>query len=277
MATPITFQVFQADGFTPETAAAPSIVNLLQKNGTNAFDPANVISHVTEGRYKLIITDAQEALGCVVLIATGATPAYVCRSIAPGTSPFASLVFFNTDGTLISAGSPGVGGYATINGGPIPPPALVSANAYLWTLTPPTVDLEAGGVLFLVNAPAGKIPEAYEGDLFRVGSTGAIPVVSAFVPFNPPSAGQIQPTDAIGFDVTCVDGFSNIMITCGFAGFETREEVYDGFAPSVLYATGFTKTAITNGFRFLFRRKGGFPGAPRLKIRAVSLFGVENA
>jgi len=96
------------------------------------------------------------------------------------------------------------------------------------------------------------------------------PVVSNL---EPPAGSLVRPDTPISFDITDADGFSLIIPMMSLNDFTTPEPVtnnLDGFEP--LYQ-GSTRTAITGGYHYVLRRKGGWTATPRLIIWAVDRVG----
>ncbi len=278
MSTPISFMVFESDGVTPDAAATPTFSKFATR--ANVDRSAPTIDNIGEGKYTFEPSDADETIGCAYLISTGGLPAYVAGAVTTPDFPFAAVAFFNADGTPITTGTPTVPTYQDFAGTPIVPPALASAGASLWTLTPTAPELAAGGVNYAVASPAGALPAFYDGDLIAVEVVAPpsviVPVISNYDPARP---GPLGNDETLGFDVTVSDdsGFSNISIVILFDELESEESVYDGFEFSPLYLASSSAVAITNGFRFRLNRRAGWPENPIAKVRAVTASGVLNA
>jgi len=103
-------------------------------------------------------------------------------------------------------------------------------------------------------------------------ATRVLPVISNIVPA--PGTG-IYASDTLQFDVTDDSGlFTAIVIMVEYPD-GNYEVVYDGNT----FAYNFqncTKSVITNGFRYYLRRRGGWPGSPTARIRAIDQGGSEN-
>lgn len=264
----------------PKNDATPVITVYKDLAAVNQAAPADPVL-VSAGSYETTaptgdVTGQRVAL---VTCGSGCVPDFYAIGIGLDSDPFAVVLLLDNAGALWSGAAPTWSGgfYKDRAGADRSPPALLPIVApYLYAFKPSSGDLSVG-VCFRLVSPAGANPIDFSGTFEATGALDlSVPVVSNWFPNDPPSAGSIAPGSVIGFDVTCTAGFSNIMITCGFLGLELREEVFDGYAFTPLYATG-TKTTIADGFQFRFSRKGGFPFDPLIKIRAVSANGKENA
>ncbi len=283
MATPISFTVYLADGVTRNASATPSAFGSgslwLAPDGTTAAS-GPTINNLGVGKFEIETSDAQEAAGRMFLIATGGFPAYVYGALHAGSNPFAAVAFFNADGTPATTGAPTIpaGGYQDKIGNARTAPAPAGGPC-MWSVTPSAGDLAVvGGVNWILDAPAGKIPASYDGDLIVGGAAGSStpPVVGNF---SPSLVTPIQSTQSVGFDVTISDGtaFANVSISVVFDSLGLAEEVYDGADFSALYVASSIRATIANGFRFTLIRRGGWPANPKVKVRAVSVTGVLNA
>lgn len=278
MATPVSFTLYSADGLTVNAAATPTFTGGKYASRANVAQTPPTITNLGLGKYSFLPSDADETLGCVALIVTGANPAYFCGPVTTLNKPFAAVVFLDAAGALIASGTPTVPVYKNFAGTGLTAPSPVGAGTAVWSLTPSAPDLAGGGVNYLMAAPAGARAAFYDGDLIAVsGSSGSVvaPVVGNF---SPALATPIQVTDALSLDVTIADGtaFANISISVLFSGLGLEEEIYDGSTFSDLYIGSSSKAAITNGFRFILNRRGGWPTNPKVKVRAVSMTGILN-
>jgi hypothetical protein len=91
--------------------------------------------------------------------------------------------------------------------------------------------------------------------------------------FDPPLGTVIERTDPIQFDVTDISGIASVFVVSWYAD-GTSECVWDGnsFAPRFLI--GSSRVAITDGYRFVIRRTGGWLNTPiSLSVRAVDSAG----
>lgn len=94
--------------------------------------------------------------------------------------------------------------------------------------------------------------------------------------YDPAPGTAISNTDTVAFDVTDDTGFfCKIMITAYFADSTLWEVVHDGVSFSPRYAFGASRTPITNGFRYVVRRVGGWSLAPTIRTYAIDLGGNE--
>ena len=99
------------------------------------------------------------------------------------------------------------------------------------------------------------------------GSSGA-PTVSNV---TPPSGSRLTNKYApVQFDVTDVDGLASVFISVPMAG--KREVIYLSSEFSANYF-GSSITAITDGFRFVIVRAGGWTEAPLIRVDAIDTGG----
>lgn len=276
MTTPVTFTCYLADGVTRNPAATPSSVKFVNRSNVVRTSPLS-ITNLGLGKFAVEGSTDDETEGCAFLIATGCTPAYVFGSISTLDKPFAVVAFFTAAGAPISSGIPTIpsGGYQEFDGTALTPPALNAMGAYLFSLTPLDAELDAGGVNWIIEAPASAYPAAYDGDLIaeRAAPSITVPSIHSFTPAPP-----ISKTQTLGFDVTLSDSslFSLISIVVAYDGVEDEESPYDGEDFSPLYDGDSYVEAITNGYRFHLKRRGGWPGNPTVKVRAVSASGIVS-
>lgn len=84
----------------------------------------------------------------------------------------------------------------------------------------------------------------------------------------------IQGTDPVQFDAVDVTyAFRSIVVMASYAGTTAYEVVHDGNVFAPLFADLSHKDSVADGFRFLVRRKGGWPGAATLNIVAINTNG----
>lgn len=99
------------------------------------------------------------------------------------------------------------------------------------------------------------------------------PVIPTVSNLTPASGTPILPDTPIQFDITDVSGFGIIIPIFTLDVYGTPEPTAKGildadFTFEPLYVDGSTRVAITNGYRYTFRRKGGWTSTPRLTIWA---------
>lgn len=107
-----------------------------------------------------------------------------------------------------------------------------------------------------------------------VAPNGSPPIVGNFTP----AAGTpVGPNTPIGFDVTDdQDLFRRIMVTVQYENDGTVEVAHDGDTFVARFAQLSTRIQISGGYRFLLQRRGGWPGAPRLRVYAFDVSGNEG-
>lgn len=180
MATPKSFAVYNPDG-SPKTDAVPAFLFYGTRAGAGRAAPA--INQVgATNLYTYQPSDADEAIGCVALIATGGDPTYETDSVTTGDKPFTVVLFLDGGGALWAGAAPTVGVYDTLAGAArAAPGAVAAAGAYLWSFTPSSADV-ALGMAIRVDAPAGAIPGFYNDTLLNEGAPPAPPVPPAPLP-----------------------------------------------------------------------------------------------
>jgi hypothetical protein len=112
---------------------------------------------------------------------------------------------------------------------------------------------------------------------FAAGVASVTPSAPTISDIEPASGQPVYPDTPISFNVTDVDSFSAIIPMIILNPYGTPEPVSRGvadgdFAFEALYSRS-TRIAITNGYRYTIRRRGGWPAAPRLQIWATDLSG----
>jgi len=101
-------------------------------------------------------------------------------------------------------------------------------------------------------------------------TTPADPVVDGF---SPAVGATIVSTDTVQFDVTTSNSLvplSLVVVGVKFASTGAVESVYSGSAFLPYYSTDSTITSITDGYRFVLERRGGWPSAPSFFVSATS-------
>jgi hypothetical protein len=100
---------------------------------------------------------------------------------------------------------------------------------------------------------------------------------------DPPEVSNLVPSEgatilrdqALQFDVTDDGGaFSALLVVAVFDTARPIELIHDGTRFSFPY-TASSRTAITNGFRYLVRRTGGWPASPTFTVHAVDTGGAN--
>lgn len=93
-----------------------------------------------------------------------------------------------------------------------------------------------------------------------------------------PTLGTAIDTDTpIVVDVTSAPGFSALLLFVFFPGYGVTELVHDGTSYTTPYRPFSTRTAITNGFEFSFRRSPLWPDSPALQVFAVDTAGGASS
>jgi hypothetical protein len=118
----------------------------------------------------------------------------------------------------------------------------------------------------------------YKARVFSVGGATPPPVPSPPVIENvsPPAGTAIAPSDPLAFDVVDPDGFAAILVSAEFPDVPSTELVFNGSSFTEPYAAGSTRVAVTNGFHFVLRRAGGWPGPPSLTVYPFDSLGAEG-
>lgn len=93
---------------------------------------------------------------------------------------------------------------------------------------------------------------------------------------SPVAGTVINANQEIAFDVTVADdqGFASVIVWVEYPDLKVTEVVYNGLE----FAYNFTGSiqTITLGKRFTYRRTGGFPAAPIMKIQVTTNSGGTN-
>lgn len=116
------------------------------------------------------------------------------------------------------------------------------------------------------------------GNLWGTDAGGVVDVTPpAIGNFLPPTTTVLQPNDPVSFEVTDASGFANIAVFASFPN-GTAEMIYDGSGFVGSY-TGVANTvdAITNGFKFTVRRRGGWPSGTVLDTSLTINFLVVDS
>ena len=91
--------------------------------------------------------------------------------------------------------------------------------------------------------------------------------------FSPPPGTSIFSTNPIQFDVIDPDGLTVVILHIKYLGSDNYEVVYDGGGFSPAFSNS-TIQSILNGFHFVLRRNGGWPGSPYIYAIAVDSLGA---
>jgi len=104
------------------------------------------------------------------------------------------------------------------------------------------------------------------------GGTGA-PTLSNL---SPADGQRIAPSQAISFDVTCADaaGLAQTLVWVTYAS-GLVELACEGTSFTPPFRGESTTVAISNGYTYSLKRRGGFPLAPRISISAINYGGLE--
>jgi hypothetical protein len=116
----------------------------------------------------------------------------------------------------------------------------------------------------------GTTPATRSARIFTAPAPDStVPVISNWVP-TPGTT--IQPGTALQFDVTDVNADLNVIVVkVAFAGGGAFEIAHDGSQLGPNYSG--SRTVITNGFRYVLNRSGGWPSTPTITIYAVDSSG----
>lgn len=98
--------------------------------------------------------------------------------------------------------------------------------------------------------------------------------------FSPAVNDILEPSTSIAFDIQIPTPaiLQNLTVVVKFAGLATVDCAYDyglGFSPDYQMTLS-TLMPITGGFRFSMQRRGGWPAAPTILVRAMSDKGGVN-
>lgn len=107
------------------------------------------------------------------------------------------------------------------------------------------------------------------------GGGGASPEIENL---TPTTGSQINSGTTLGFDVVVSDATPLRLVVVGvrYNNLDTSEFVYEGDQFLPYFEASSTVEAITNGYRFRLKRRGGWPADPRVFVRAVSEEGAMN-
>lgn len=126
----------------------------------------------------------------------------------------------------------------------------------------------AGFTALSVTGVGTSIPYIWAQPILGVGSP---PVVSNV---SPPSGQPILPDTPLQFDITDADGFVLIIPMIMLDPYRLPEPVTDNLTAFTPLYVASTRVAITDGFRYTLRRKGGWTTQPELVIWAVDINGT---
>lgn len=230
------------------------------------------------GAYGVQISDAHEQEGVILFFdgGAGAAPRYQAEA--------SSVDGLRAWALLTEAGAPYAGSlvghelglYTNAAAVPVTPPAILQvAGAYLFAISPPLIDRQAG-IAMRVDAPAGAIPTGYTDTINLEGSEDTSdPEVTVITP----AAGSpiTANTDLV---VEAVDDFAlrRLVVIARFdaenGGNGDEELVTNGERFTSRYSRS-TMVEITGGLRVTVRRNGGWAQTPTLDFYAVDTSGQE--
>ena len=99
------------------------------------------------------------------------------------------------------------------------------------------------------------------------------PVVSNF---DPPEGTEVLATQAIQFDVTDNTGsFARILVVAWFRDTGEQELIHDGDNFVGLYSSTSSRVIITDGYRYVVARSGGWENAPTIRVFPIDAAGNE--
>lgn len=113
---------------------------------------------------------------------------------------------------------------------------------------------------------------------------GALPSAPVLSGLTPAESTSLTVNQAVQFDVTVtppgsmaeVDG-GRFAVWAQYPNLDAKTEViWDGAAFTSTFDDASTRTAITNGYRFVIYRNGGWPSAPTIFVHANSDLGGVN-
>ena len=109
------------------------------------------------------------------------------------------------------------------------------------------------------------------------GSSASDTTAPTIENITPPPGTQIEPTQAISFDVTDESGsFRRVLLTATLAKSGVEEVVFDGAEFRGLYAGASSRSSISGGYRFVLLRGGGWPSSPTIRAFAIDRGGNET-
>lgn len=113
---------------------------------------------------------------------------------------------------------------------------------------------------------------------------GALPTAPAISGLTPAASTVLTPTQSVQFDVTVTPpavlteaSGGRFVVWAKYPDLDNKTEIiYDGSAFSSTFDDASTYTAITNGFRFVVYRNGGWISKPSIFVHANSNLGGVN-
>lgn len=186
------------------------------------------------------------------------------------------IVFGGNDGVTLSDTWEWTGGTPTGSWASATTPAALTARS-LASLAWDTAG--ARGVMF-----SGSNATTFFGDTWTLAGgvwTAGDPLGSgdATAPsvsgVTPAGGATLVPTSTVQLDVTDAGGFRRVLLVAELP--TSQEVIHNGAAFTATYQES-TRTAITNGWRYVVRRVGGWPrGSWTLRPYAIDTSGNENA
>ncbi|TXH10201.1 MAG: hypothetical protein E6R04_06100 [Spirochaetes bacterium] len=122
------------------------------------------------------------------------------------------------------------------------------------------------------------------GYTFNSGGQVDPPVAVVVSNLTPAESTSLTTTQGVQFDVTVEspallgsDDGGRMVVWVKYPDLDDKTEVaYDGAALTSTYDEGSTVTAITDGYRFLLKRNGGWISRPTVFVHVVSDLGGVN-
>jgi hypothetical protein len=99
------------------------------------------------------------------------------------------------------------------------------------------------------------------------------PVISGV---SPAPGAALGPQTSLAFTVTSGTGLLRVFVSITFPGMGITEVVHDGTAYSPPYQPVSTRTAVSGGFAYQFRRNPAWPDAPTFNVYAEDTAGLET-
>ncbi len=93
---------------------------------------------------------------------------------------------------------------------------------------------------------------------------------------SPADGAALARTDTVTFDVTDAVGLRDVLVMVEFPATGEYEVIHDGDNFAATYSSS-TRTAITNGYRFVLTRENGWIGSPTFRVQAIDTSGNEVA